>query len=367
MPTYSPQPALLYAMNNLKDKAIALLCAMIAEPSVSREEEKVVGLVAAHLRRWGLVVEEQGRNVLAVCSDYDASRPTLLLNSHLDTVRPAPGYTRNPFAADIEGDRLYGLGSNDAGASVVALAAAYTATLGAGRRVNTVLALTCEEEVGGLNGIRHILPLLEQRGVGIDMGIVGEPTGLNPAVGERGLVVLDCVARGRSGHAARSEGVNALYIALDDIATLRHLRFPKESELLGSVKITTTQIQAGTQHNVVPDECRFVVDVRTTDAYSNQETVELIRAAIRSDAEPRSTRIHASAIASDHPLVRAAVAAGGTPFVSPTTSDMSSMEAFPTIKLGPGDSARSHSADEFVEISQIEKAIDTYKDIILRL
>lgn len=350
----------------MKEKAVALLRELIAVPSPSREEQEAVRLAAERLRDWGLDARLEGNNVLAISPDFDPGRPTLLLNSHLDTVRPAAGYTRNPFAPDVEGDRLYGLGSNDAGASAVSLAAAFARTVGKAN-VNLVLALTCEEEVGGLNGIRYILPLLEERGIRIDMGIVGEPTGLNPAVGERGLVVLDCTARGRSGHAARNEGVNALYIALDDIAALRALRFPRESELLGPVKITTTMIQAGTQHNVVPDECRFVVDVRTTDAYTNEETVDLIRAAIRSAAMPRSTRIRASAISADHPLVRAAVAKGGEPFISPTTSDMSSMSAFPTIKLGPGDSARSHTADEFVEISQIEKAIEIYKHIILSL
>ncbi len=293
---------------------------------------------------------------------YDPARPTLLLNSHHDTVRPAAGYTRDPFAPTVEGDRLYGLGSNDAGASLVALTEVFLTLRTRPLPFNLLLALSAEEEVTGAGGLRALLPRLGP----IDMALVGEPTSMQAAVAERGLVVLDCTARGRSGHAARGEGVNALYIALDDIVRLRSLRFERESEVLGPVGITITQIEAGTQHNVVPDTCRFTVDVRTTDAYSNEETVALLRAAIRSEAVPRSTHLSASAVGDRHPLVRAARAAGRRTFVSPTLSDRASMP-FPALKMGPGDSARSHTADEYVLLSQIEEGIDVYTTYIEKL
>ena len=224
---------------------------------------------------------------------------------------------------------------------------------------NLVLGISAEEECMGENGIRALLPALGK----VDMALVGEPTGMQAATGERGLVVLDCTAHGRSGHAARGEGVNALYIALDDIARLRSFRFERESELLGPIGIAVTQIEAGTQHNVVPDTCRFVVDVRTTDAYSNEETV---RAALRSDAVPRSTRIRAAAVGGEHPLVKAAVAAGRETYVSPTTSDRTLMP-FPALKMGPGQSSRSHTADEFVLLEEIAEGIAVYEKYIGKL
>ena len=317
--------------------AIDLLQGLIARPSFSRDEGATADLLMQRLAARGAAPQRLGHNVWARAEGYDPARPTLLLNSHHDTVRPAAGYTRDPFAPTVEGDRLYGLGSNDAGASL-------------------------EEEVTGAGGLRALLPRLGP----IDMALVGEPTSMQAAVAERGLVVLDCTARGRSGHAARGEGVNALYIALDDIARLRSLRFERESEVLGPVGIAITQIEAGTQHNVVPDTCRFTVDVRTTDAYSNEETVALLRAAIRSEAVPRSTHLSASAVGDRHPLVRAARAAGRRTFVSPTLSDRASMP-FPALKMGPGDSARSHTADEYVLLSQIEEGIDVYTTYIEKL
>lgn len=214
----------------------------------------------------------------------------------------------------------------------------------------------------GEHGMRALLPALGP----IDMALVGEPTGMQAATGERGLVVLDCTAHGRSGHAARGEGINALYIAMDDIARLRTFRFERESQLLGPVGIAVTQIEAGTQHNVVPDTCRFVVDVRTTDAYSNEEVVEQLRAVLHSDVVPRSTRIRAAAVGDDHPLVRAARAVGRQTFVSPTTSDRTLMP-FPSLKMGPGESARSHSADEFVLVAEVDEAITIYEQYIEQL
>lgn len=342
--------------------AIDLLQGLIARPSFSRDEGATADLLMQRLAARGAAPQRLGHNVWARAEGYDPARPTLLLNSHHDTVRPAAGYTRDPFAPTVEGDRLYGLGSNDAGASLVALTEVFLTLRTRPLPFNLLLALSAEEEVTGAGGLRALLPRLGP----IDMALVGEPTSMQAAVAERGLVVLDCTARGRSGHAARGEGVNALYIALDDIVRLRSLRFERESEVLGPVGIAITQIEAGTQHNVVPDTCRFTVDVRTTDAYSNEETVALLRAAIRSEAVPRSTHLSASAVGDRHPLVRAARAAGRRTFVSPTLSDRASMP-FPALKMGPGDSARSHTADEYVLLSQIEEGIDVYTTYIEKL
>ena len=343
-------------------EAVELLKRMIATPSLSRNEAQTGDLLFAFLDEQGAAPERLHNNIWARAEGFDPERPTLLLNSHHDTVRPAASYTRDPFTPAIEQGCLYGLGSNDAGASVVTLTETFLTFRRQKLPFNLVLALSAEEECMGEHGMRALLPALGR----IDMALVGEPTGMQAATGERGLVVLDCTARGKSGHAARGEGVNALYIALDDIARLRTFRFERESELLGPVGIAVTQIEAGTQHNVVPDVCRFVVDLRTTDAYSNEEVVEILRGAIRSEAVPRSTRIRAAAVSEDHPLVRAARAIGRNTFVSPTTSDRTLMP-FPSLKMGPGDSARSHSADEFVRIDEIEQAIVLYEKYIEQL
>lgn len=340
---------------------LKLLERLIAIPSLSRDEGRTADLLFDYLteRQVGTVRRDRN-NVWVASPDFNEQRPTLLLNSHHDTVRPSASYTRNPYKPTREGGRIYGLGSNDAGASLVSLAAVFCQLAAEPLGCNLILALSAEEEVTGENGIRHLLPQLPR----IDMAIVGEPTQMKVALGERGLVVLDGVARGVSGHAARGEGVNALYRALDDIARLRAFAFPRESSLLGPIKVTTTQIQAGTQHNVVPDECRFVVDVRTTDAYTNEETVGLLQSAVENcTLTPRSTRIHASAIEESHPLVVAARSIGLETFVSPTTSDMSQM-AFPSVKVGPGDSARSHTADEWVGEDEIRQGVETYTKLI---
>jgi acetylornithine deacetylase len=282
-------------------------------------------------------------------------------------VKPSPAYTRNPFEPTIEGDKLYGLGSNDAGASLVSLALTFMRFVGKEMPFNILLAMTGEEETMGEHGIRALLPDLTNRGIKIDMAIVGEPTGMNVAVGERGLVVLDCVAHAAGGHAARYEGGNALYVAVDDIEVLRNFKFPRVSKTLGDIKVTVTQINAGRQHNVLPEECKFVVDVRTTDAYTNEETIAMLQSAIKSDAKERSTRNRASAIDVDHALVKAAEAAGAEPFVSPTTSDMVHMSAFPSIKIGVGESKRSHTPDEFVCLSEIDRGLDVYYKLINNL
>ena len=330
-------------------EAVELLRRLIATPSTSRDESRTADLLFAFLEERGAAPERLHNNVFARSADFDPARPTLLLNSHHDTVRPAASYTRDPFAPTAEGDRLYGLGSNDAGASVVSLARTFLTFREQSLPFNLLLALSAEEECMGEHGMRALLPQLGT----IDMALVGEPTGMQAAVG-------------KSGHAARNEGINALYIALDDIARLRSFRFDRVSELLGPIGIAVTQIAAGTQHNVVPDSCRFVVDLRTTDAYTNEETVEILRGTLRSQAVPRSTRIRASALDAAHPLARAAQAARRRSYVSPTTSDMALMP-FPSLKMGPGESSRSHTADEYVLMSEIGEGIGIYEEFIRQL
>lgn len=346
---------------------IQLLRNLIATPSTSRDEGGTAQLLYDYLTVHGAAPQRVGNNIYATNRHYDPSKPTILLNSHHDTVKPAASYTRNPFEPTFQDGKLYGLGSNDAGASVVSLTKLFTDLFDATLPYNLLLAITAEEEVGGENGMRAFLPHIAAKGITINCAIVGEPTGMQPAVAERGLVVLDCVTKGVTGHAARGEGINAIYKAIADIDTLRGFKFPKRSEVLGDISLNITQINAGWQHNAIPDECKWVVDIRTTDAYSNEETVTLLRSLVESELTPRSTRVRASVIPDTHPLVSAAKSLGLTPFVSPTTSDMSLMYDFPSIKIGPGESSRSHSADEYILLSEIEHAIPTYHDILSRL
>ncbi len=341
-------------------KVVDLLKKMISTPSVSRDEAEVAEVVERFLKDEGLKVERFGNNLYVAPVASDPSLPTLLLNSHIDTVRPVEGWVRDPFAPVEEEDRLYGLGSNDAGASVVSLIAAFILLSQHPQPYNLALLLSCEEEVSGKGGISSVIDKIGK----IDFAVVGEPTGMRPAVAEKGLMVLDGEIDGEAGHAARNEGVNAIYKAIDVVDTLRDLRFDKESRMLGPVKISVTQINAGTQHNVVPDLCSIVVDVRTTDAYSNIETLELIRAAVpQCRLTPRSTRLNPSGVSSDHPLVCRASMLGLEPFGSPTLSDQALMP-WPSLKMGPGDSARSHTADEYILLDEIRQAIEYYLRIL---
>lgn len=354
-------------MEKIAQESIDLLQQMIAIPSVSRSEGEVADMLEGWIREHvGIAPVRVGNNLVVKGETFDDAKPILLLNGHIDTVRAASGYTRNPHDPQIEDGVLYGLGSNDAGASVVSLIAAFRILDTEELPVNLLLAISAEEEVSGEGGMRMLLPELRQLGLYPAMGIVGEPTGMHPAVAERGLMVLDGQTQGVSGHAARNEGVNALYLALDDIDRLRRFEFERESQMLGPIKVTVTQIEAGRQHNVVPDMCKWVVDVRTTDAYSNEETAAILQQAVSeaTTLTPRSTRIRASVIDESHPLVRSAVAAGRQCYVSPTTSDMALMWDFPTLKLGPGESARSHTANEYVKLSEIEEGISLYCQII---
>ena len=346
-------------ISQLGDEAIKLLIRLIKTPSVSREEEHTAALIEAFLIGHGASVTRQKNNVWACSQHFDAAKPTVLLNSHHDTVKAGAGWTYSPFGAVAEGDKLIGLGSNDAGAAAVSLLATFLYFQDKPQVFNLICAITAEEEISGVNGIRSVLPELGK----IDLGIVGEPTGMNLAIAEKGLIVLDATAHGKTGHAARDEGENALYIALEDIQWLRQHQFPKVSPLLGPVKMTVTQITAGTQHNVVPDRCQFVVDVRPNELYQNQEVVAIIRANVQSEIVPRSTHLNSSRISEKHPLIRKGIAMGKAVYGSPTLSDQSMMP-FETLKMGPGESARSHTPDEFILVSEIRAGIRDYIELL---
>lgn len=347
----------------MTERAVNILSRLISTPSISRSENATADIIFDCLTESGYCPARLHNNVWAYLGDYNPQLPTLLLNSHHDTVRPSPAYTRDPFAPTREGDRLYGLGSNDAGASLVGLLSAFT-SLKPFKEFNVLFLATAEEEVTGVNGMRAMVEYWTKHDCMPRWAIIGEPTGMDAAIAERGLLVLDCVATAAGGHAARPGGENALYKAVEDIQRLQNLSFPAESKMLGPIKVTVTQIEAGTQHNVLPTECKFVVDVRTTDALTNQETVDYIRRSISSTLTPRSTHIRASVISGEHPLVRAAVASGSKTFVSPTTSDQSVLPMVDTLKIGIGLSERSHTPDEFVLISEIESGIKRYLQII---
>lgn len=339
----------------LKNDAIELLCKLIETQSFSGEEDKTADLIVQFLENHGAKAFRQDNNVWSIREDFDPNKKTILLNSHHDTVKFGNNWTSDPLKATIEGDKLTGLGSNDAGASAVSLLATYVYFLDKEIDFNLIIAITAEEENSGQKNVGSILPILPK----IDLGIVGEPTQMNMAIAERGLVVLECEAKGETGHAARNEGVNAIYEAMQDLEWFRNYQFEKVSDLLGPVKMTVTQIEAGKQHNVVPDSCRFVVDVRVNELYSNQEVVEEISNHIKSEVKPRSLRLNSSRIDIDHPIVQKGISLGCKTYGSPTLSDMAMMN-FETVKIGPGDSARSHTPDEFIYMSEIRDGIDRY-------
>lgn len=338
---------------------IELLRDLVRIPSFSREETAA----ADHLCQWmtarGLDPHRVGNNLWVESCPASCGKPTILLNAHIDTVRPASGYTRDPFDPLLEGDVLYGLGTNDDGGSLVAMLAAYEILSSKPQPYRLVFSATAEEEVTGAGGIDLIFP---ETGP-IALGIIGEPTGMDMAVAEKGLLVLDCTARGVSGHAARQEGVNALYKALDDIALIRSYHFDRVSPYLGEVKMTATMIQCGTQHNVVPDSCSFVVDVRPNGEYTNREIVDILEGLLSSEIKPRSLRHNSSSISASHPVVRRGLELGMEAFGSPTTSNRTRC-TFPTLKIGPGQSSRSHSADEFIKLGEISSAVDKYVGLL---
>jgi acetylornithine deacetylase len=351
-------------LNILQLDAIALLKELIATPSFSKEEDETAAILCSFLRERNIEYARVGNNVYALNKHYDPAKPSILLNSHHDTVKPNKGYTFDPFSPFEKDGKIFGLGSNDAGGCLVSLIATFLYYYEQeGLKHNVVFAASAEEEISGVNGIELVLPYLGR----IDYGIVGEPTKLEMAVAERGLMVIDCTAEGRSGHAARNEGENALYKAIDDINWIRSNKFEKVSDLLGESRMTVTVIGTeNVQHNVVPSTCKFVIDVRVNELYSFEEILDALQKNMKSKFKPRTTRMKSTSIPLDHPLVKAGIASGRGYYGSPTTSDKALMP-FPTLKMGPGDSARSHTADEYIYADEIKEGIDTYIKLVKQL
>ena len=339
--------------------AVELLKKLIATPSVSRNEKDAADIMEQTIRSYGFEPQREANNLWIIDPHYDESRPTLLLNAHIDTVKPVASWSRDPFSPNVKDGVLYGLGSNDCGGGLCSLLQIFRMLTEKPQSYNLIYLASAEEEVSGKDGITRALPLLPH----IDLAIVGEPTGMNPAVAEKGLMVLDVIAHGKSGHAARNEGVNAIYEALDDMRWIRDYKFEKVSEFLGPTKMTLTVVNAGTQHNVIPDKCTMLVDIRTNEFYDNEEVYEFIRQHLKSEVKAHSFRLKSSRIDPEHPLIRKCVAMGMKPFGSPTLSDQALMH-FPSFKLGPGESSRSHSANEFIRISEIRDAIAKYETLL---
>jgi acetylornithine deacetylase len=365
-------------IGNLYNAALSLLQQLISIPSFSKEENKTADAIEHFLQSKNIATNRLLNNVWATNKYFDKNKPTILLNSHHDTVKPNKQYTRDPFKATIEDGKLYGLGSNDAGGCLVSLIATFIHFYNLqNSQYNLILAATAEEEISGKNGIE----LLLNDGAFLNTtttlqtpfraetpwaAIVGEPTLMNMAVAEKGLLVLDCTAYGRAGHAAREEGDNAIYKAIKDIEWFKNYRFDKMSELIGPNKMSVTIINAGTQHNVIPPECKFTVDVRVNELYTFEEVIDIIQQNIQSEITPRSLRLRSTNIALDHPLVKAGIELGRTYYGSPTTSDKALMP-FPALKIGPGDSARSHSADEFIFVDEIKNGIELYIELLNKI
>jgi len=340
-----------------------LLKSLISVSSLSRNEEEAAQIIRGFFDDSKVKFDSKVNNTWVKNQFWKDGLPVVLLNSHIDTVKPASGYTRNPFSPDVENGALYGLGSNDAGGALVTLLAVFMHFNSLeDLPFNLIYAATAEEEISGTNGLESILIDLGK----LDLAIVGEPTKMQMAVAEKGLMVLDCTAHGRSGHAAREEGENAIYKAIADIEKLRNYRFEKTSDILGPVKMSVTIVNAGTQHNVVPDSCTFVVDVRTNEHYSNQQACEIISELIGSDVSPRSFRLNSSGIPVDHPIVKRGIGIGLNYYGSPTTSDQAVIP-YPSIKIGPGESARSHTANEYILISEMVEGFQIYVDLLTGL
>ncbi len=339
--------------------SIALLQQLIAIQSYSKEEGVAADFLERYIEINGYVASRKENNVWLLSPGFDSSRPTILLNSHIDTVKPVSGWTRDPLSPMIEGGKLFGLGSNDAGASVVTLLHTFFYLTKKQQCYNLIFAATAEEEISGKNGIETLLQELPK----VDFAIVGEPTGMNLAVAEKGLMVLDCIVFGQSGHAARNEGDNAIYKALPLIEWFQNHEFEKKSDLLGPVKMTVTQINAGTQHNVIPDKCSFVVDVRSNEMYSNLEILEEVRKFIGCDVQPRSIRLSSTATPLNHPVVKRGLELERSLYGSPTLSDQALMP-FPSLKMGPGQSSRSHTADEYILLDEMGEAMEIYIQLL---
>ena len=342
--------------------AVELLKKLIATPSVSRNEKDAADIMEQTIRSYGFEPQREANNLWIIDPHYDESRPTLLLNAHIDTVKPVASWSRDPFSPNVEDGVLYGLGSNDCGGGLCSLLQIFRMLTEKPQSYNLIYLASAEEEVSGKDGITRALPLLPH----IDLAIVGEPTGMNPAVAEKGLMVLDCVSTGKAGHAARNEGINAITLAMKDIEWFNTYQFPEKSDFLGPVKMSVTIIHAGTQHNVVPDRCEFTVDIRTNEFYPNEKLFELIKPQVGCEIKARSFRLNSTRTDLQHPFVRRAVMMGKEPFGSPTLSDQALMH-FPSVKIGPGNSARSHAADEYIGLMEIREAIDMYIKLLDQL
>ncbi len=346
--------------NQLRDEALELLKNLIATQSFSSEENETALLIKQWFANRNIKFESENHNVWAKNRYFDASKKTILLNSHHDTVKPNKGYTKDPYNPEVLEGKLYGLGSNDAGGCLVSLLATFAYFYNKkDLNYNVVIVASAEEESSGLKGLNSMLQIIPK----IDFAIIGEPTLMQLAIAEKGLLVLDCEAKGTAGHAAHGIGDNAIYKAMEDIKWFQHFEFPKISETLGKVKMTVTQMNAGNQHNVIPATCNFVVDIRVTDVYSNKEVLEIVKLNVKSEVKARSLRLNSSSIPIDHPIVLAGIKLGRKTYGSPTLSDQSVLSC-PSLKLGPGDSFRSHTADEFIFVNEIEEGIDLYIKIL---
>lgn len=342
-----------------KTDAIELLKKMISIPSFSREEGKVADLMVETLQKHGYIASRKGNNVWAKSKDWDENKPVILLDAHIDTVRPNGSWDTDPFTPVVKDGKLFGLGSNDTGGSVVSMLTAFLHLTAKPQPYNLIWLASAEEENTGKGGIQSVLNELGH----VDLALVGEPTGMQAAIAEKGLMVIDCVAKGKSGHAARNEGVNAIYEALPDVEWFRTYQFDKESPLLGKVKMTVTGINAGTLHNVVPAECKFMVDIRINEHYSNQEVFEIIKQHVKAEVLPRSFSLNSSSIPEDHPVVKRCKELGRITYGSPTTSNQAVIP-FTSLKIGPGDSARSHTANEYIHLQEIEEGIDIFINLL---
>jgi len=347
-------------IQKLTEEAIELLKKLISKQSFSGEESETALLIMRWFSNHNIEFESKVHNVWAVNKHFDLSKKTILLNSHHDTVKPNKGYTRDPLKPDVVDGKLYGLGSNDAGGCLVSLLATFTYFYErTDLKYNFLMVASAEEENTGPNSLVSIVPILPE----IDFAIVGEPTLMNLAIAEKGLMVLNCEAKGTSGHAAHGNADNAIYNAIDDINWFQTYEFPKVSETLGKVKMSVTQIEAGSQHNVIPSSCKYVVDVRVTDCYTNQEVFEIVAENVKSEVCPRSQRLNSSSIPKDHPVVLAGIKLGRETYGSPTISDQAILTC-PSLKLGPGESLRSHTADEFIYVEEIVEGVDLYIKIL---
>ncbi|MBC8766570.1 M20 family metallo-hydrolase [Arenibacter sp. BSSL-BM3] len=344
----------------LTEKAIALLQELISIQSFSSEEDKTADAIEAWFQSFDIPFKREKNNVYAFNKHFDESKPLLLLNSHHDTVKPNSAYTKNPFYPHIEDGKLFGLGSNDAGGCLVSLIATFTHFYAQENLShNMVIVASAEEESSGPNGLNSMLLILPR----IDVAIVGEPTLMNLAIAEKGLVVFEGKVSGTPSHAAHPNNNNAIYNTIEVLQWFKDYKFPKVSEVLGEVKLTVTQISAGNQHNVVPGHVDLVIDVRVNDCYSNKEIADILTAEAPCEVKPRSLRLNSSSINKDHPLVKSGLALGRSSYGSPTLSDQAALYC-QSLKLGPGDSTRSHSADEFIYVAEIEEGIDLYIQIL---